>query len=117
MTATFFMRKQKPREHLPAGLAKWERNWRAVHAHAGTTNLALRELEPFASARLAVFLALLHARVACEQAVGFQRRAQARLRHQQGAGDAMTDRPRLTSRTSPAYVDARVKARPGLGYR
>ncbi len=51
--------------------------------------LTFRVLEAFARARLAVLLALLHARIAREQALGFQRRPQRRVKFDQRAGDAV----------------------------
>src|SRR6266545_3962779 len=48
--------------------------------------LTLTILETFAGARLPVFLALAHARIAGEQAVGLERRTQIGIGEQQSAG-------------------------------
>ena len=58
-----FLRKKKPRR-LASGVRK-----------IVLLKLTFRELEAFACAGLAVLLALLHTRVACEEAVGFEHRA------------------------------------------
>src|ERR1019366_7283336 len=68
-----------------------------------------RELETFARARLAVFLALFHARIAREEALGLQRPPQVRVELQQRPGDAVPHRAGLAVRPAAADVDARVE--------
>src|SRR5512141_2254828 len=57
--------------------------------------LPLRELEPGAGAALSVLLALLHARVAREEAGLLQGLAQLEVEQAERAGDAVADRARL----------------------
>src|SRR5581483_2222082 len=52
----------------------------------------LRVLEPLASARLTVLLALLLARIACEEAGALEHRALFRVETREGARDAVTHR-------------------------
>jgi len=60
--------------------------------------LTLRVLESFASARLAVFLALAHTRIASEQAVGLEGRAQIGVRNEERPRDAVPDRAGLAGK-------------------
>src|SRR5208282_4946995 len=78
-----------------------------------------RELETFARARLAVFLALLHARIAREEALGLQCAPQGRVELQQRPGNAMPHRTSLAVGPAAADVDARIEffRRAGEGQR
>jgi hypothetical protein len=58
--------------------------------------LTLAELETFARAGLAVFFALLHARVAGQQSFGFQIRAIVNVGFEQRAGNSMPHRSSLS---------------------
>src|SRR5215471_13160063 len=59
------------------------------------TRLTFAVLETFASARLAVLLALFHARIARQQAFGLEDRAQVRINGQQRPGQTMAHGSRL----------------------
>src|ERR1044072_3529162 len=84
---------KKPRRHSPAGFAK------------SNSILTLAVLESLASAGLAVFLALFHARIARQQTFRFQLRAQVRIRRDQRASNSVTHRASLPARTATGYVD------------
>ena len=88
---------KKPRRIEPSGAWKFP------------VRSTLRELETFARARLAVFLALFHARIAREQALGLQRAPQGRVKLQQRPGNAMPHRAGLAVRPAAADIDARVE--------
>src|SRR5437762_299966 len=85
----------------------------------GACNFRLKStfavLESFASARLAVFLALAHARVAGEQAVGFESRTQIGIGHEERPRDAVPDRASLAGGTTAADVDAHIEFGGRLG--
>src|SRR5256885_7342760 len=81
------------------------------------TRSTLAVLKPFPSARLAVLLALAHARIAGEQAVGLERRTQVGVGLQQGASNAMPHGASLAGRTAPRDVYPHVKFPGRLGDR
>src|SRR2546426_786885 len=60
----------------------------------------LAVLEPFARARLAVFLALFHARIARQQPFGLQRRPQVGVHRQQCPRDTVPHGAGLTGRAT-----------------
>ena len=68
-----------------------------------------RELETFARAGLAVFLAFLHARIAREEALGFQCAPQGRVKLQQRPGNAVANRAGLAVGTAAGDIDTRVQ--------
>ena len=81
----------------------------AIFFIAGRMRLPLAVLEAFARARLTVLLALSHARIARQQAFGFQRGPQIGVHGQQRAGDAVADGARLPIGPATAHGDLRVK--------
>src|SRR5208337_2884509 len=71
--------------------------------------LTFRVLEPFARARLAVFLALFHARITREQALGLERGTQSGVGPNQRPGNPMPHRPGLSVRAAAGDIDARIE--------
>src|SRR6185312_3806527 len=71
--------------------------------------LTFAELETFASARLAVFFALFHTRIARQQAFRLQRRTQSCVREQQRAGDAVANRASLARRAAAGDVHTHIE--------
>src|SRR6185437_4884196 len=65
-------------------------------AHRQKPNLALRELEPLASALLAILLALVFAGVSSQQARFLQRSAELRVKFHQSTRDTKANGARLT---------------------
>src|ERR1017187_3794992 len=78
-----------------------------------------RELKTFARTRLAVLLALLHARIAREETLGLQRAPQGRIELQQCPGYAVPHRTGLAIWPAAADVDPCVEffRRAGEGQR
>src|SRR5436190_24253880 len=85
----------------------------ADHAASGFCNIPVRltfaELETFASARLAVFFALTHTRIAGQQAFRLQRRTKSCVREQQRARNAVTHCTGLARRPAAADVHTHVE--------
>src|SRR5690348_55243 len=79
---------KSPAELRPAGLRNREQQ------------LPFAELEPLASARLAVFLAFAHARITGQQTFRAQRTAQIRIDGQQRAGNPKPDCAGLSVETA-----------------
>src|ERR1017187_8334152 len=71
--------------------------------------LTFAVLEAFARARLAVLLALLHARVAGQEAFGLQHGPHVDVHREQRAGDAMAHRTSLAGRPAAGDGDLRVE--------
>src|SRR4051812_13211772 len=66
--------------------------------------LSLAILESLPGARLTVFLALSHARVAREQAVRFERGPEIKIHLEQRAGNAVPDSASLAERPAAAHA-------------
>src|SRR5438045_9771978 len=77
--------------------------------------LSFAVLEAFASAGLAILLALPHARIASEKPVRFQSRTQIDIGLEQGAGNAMPDRTGLPEGAAARDVHFHVKLAGRLG--
>src|SRR5208282_5923025 len=90
-----------PKQKSPAGFASGAWKFPA--------RLTFRVLEPFARARLAVFLALFHARIAREQALGLERATQRGIGPNQRPGNPMPHRAGLSVRAAAGDIDARVE--------
>src|SRR5262245_4537832 len=71
--------------------------------------LTLGELIAFARARLAVLLALFHARIAGKQAVALECGAEIGIGHQQGPGNAVPHGASLAGGSATGDIHARVK--------
>src|SRR5689334_22892760 len=84
-------------------------------ARKSCSGLTLGELVAFARARLAVLLALLHARIARQQAVALERGAQVGVRHEQGAGDAVPHGAGLAGGSTAGHIHPRIKLTGRLG--
>ena len=70
--------------------------------------LALAELVMLAGAGLTILLALFHTRVTSQDAGLFQRRPKLGIELEQGARDAVTDRPSLARLPSATNLDPKV---------
>src|SRR5437588_7997870 len=75
---------------------------------------AFAVLKAFAGARLAVFLALAHARIASEQAVGLERRTEIGVGDEQRARDSVPHGDGLACGAAAADVDAHIEFCSGL---
>src|ERR1700741_1290644 len=88
----------------------------ATLSMAGPTGgLPLRVLELRPGARLAVLLALLHPRIAGEEAGPLERLAQLVVELKQRPRDAVADRAGLSGRPAAAHVHHRVELAEGVG--
>src|SRR6185437_8833941 len=97
MSYWFVANNKKPADHSASGFCKIP------------VRLTFAELETFASARLAVFFALFHTRIACQQAFSLQGRAKSRVREQQRAGNTMAHRAGLARGAAAGDVHAHVE--------
>src|SRR5262249_1660755 len=88
---------KKPRRPSPAGFCN---TW------VGST---LRELEALARTRLAVLLALFHARIAREEALGLEGGTQVGVGLDEGARDPVADGAGLAGRAAAGDIDPRVE--------
>ena len=78
------------------------------HDRACPSILPLRELEAFASAGLAGFLALFHSRVATKKALCLERAPQISIHLQKRARDRESHRAGLTGRSAACGVDGKI---------
>src|SRR5205085_12303836 len=72
---------------------------------SAATGLTLRELEAFTRSGLSRFLALFHARIASQQAIGFESGAQINIDLQERPRNRQTRRTRRAARAATGGVD------------